>query len=71
MKINEKSGRKRSNFVINLIPYLFISADAGGAAEVELIFFYRERLARAGVAVAVEPAAFAAVHGQLTHLTPP
>lgn len=66
-----KTPKKIWSFFLNLTPYLFISADAGGAAEVELNFFHRERLAGAGAAVAVESAAFAAVHGQLPHLTPP
>lgn len=50
--------------------YLFIGVNAGGAAEIKLGFFDCECLTGTRVAVTVESAAFAAVHGQLTLLTP-
>lgn len=51
-------------------PYLSVSADAGGAAEVELGLLHGEGLAHVRVSLAVEAAALAAVHGQLPGLAP-
>lgn len=50
--------------------YLFVGADARWTAEVELRSIECECLTGAWVAVAVESAAFAAVHGELPHLSP-
>lgn len=49
---------------------LFVGADARRAAKVELGSIEREGLTGARVAVAIEAAAFAAVHGELP-LVPP
>lgn len=50
--------------------YLFVSADAGRTAEVELRFFDRQRVTGVWVAVTVKAAAFTAVHGELPHFAP-
>lgn len=54
----------------NVCTNLFVRADTRGATEVELGFFNGERLTGARVAVTIEAAALAAVHGQLPNLAP-
>lgn len=56
--------------LVDDVTHLFVGADAGGTAEVELRSIERQSLTGARAAVAIEAAAFAAVHGELPLVAP-